>query len=226
MLAGCAADPANGQPPADPSSAAASPPASASPTESAAADVPAGLPLRVAVVGDSNTTGHETTLADGIGAGISWIAMVPQTEIRFAGGWAHNGWTSTAMREAATPLDGVDVLVIMAGTNNIARGMPEATLDADLAAIAGTVGATHTVISAIAPFDARPDDAVGLNQHLATLAAANGWDFVDPWTQLRGPDGKWVDQYHADGLHTTKAGYQVMALAMRDALLTAFGPTP
>lgn len=182
------------------------------------------LPLHVAVVGDSNTTGFKTTLADGIDAGTSWIALVPQSEIKYAGGWARNGATSTAMRDNVVALAGADVVVIMAGTNNIATGLPDETLVADLEAIAGTVGAAHTVISAIAPFDARADEAVVLNARLASIAASHDWTFVDPWQDLRTTDGKWMDIYRSDGLHTTPDGYQTMALSMRDQLVAAFGP--
>lgn len=205
--------------------ACTTPPPTATPAETGAASEvveEVALPLRVAVVGDSNTTGFKTTLADGIDAGAAWISLVPQAQIKYAGGWAQNGATSTAMRENIKPLQDVDVLVIMAGTNNIAMGMPDDVLAADLTAIAATVGARHTVLSSIPPFDARPEDATVLNARLASLASANGWSFMDPWATLRTPAGKWMDIYRLDGLHTTPDGYQTMALALRDQLVAAF----
>ncbi|RFA18752.1 SGNH/GDSL hydrolase family protein [Subtercola boreus] len=189
---------------------------------SAATAVPVEPPVRVAVVGDSNSTGHQGDIDTGIANGNAWIAQVGTADIDYVGGWARDGATSTLMAEQVQPVDDADVVVIMAGTNDLAVGISLDQLNDDIVSIVGTVGAKNVVIAAIPPITARPAYAPEANASLAALAADKGWFFHDGWTNLRTADGVWSAQYKLDGIHTTKAGYGVFGRDIGEYVLATF----
>jgi lysophospholipase L1-like esterase len=179
----------------------------------------APLPIRIAVVGDSNTTGLQGSLEAGVANGTAWVAQLTPSEFEFVGGWARDGASSTLMAQKTTPIDDVDVLVIMAGTNNAAVGIPIEQLTEDLEQIAATVDADKVVLSADPPLDGTPDVIAALNVTLADIAEDEGWGFHDAWSDLRSPEQKWLPAYKLDGVHTTREGYGVMAADMETYLL-------
>lgn len=182
-----------------------------------------GAPLRVALVGDSNTTGLQSNLETGIKNGVAWISQVQDSTIEFAGGWARDGSQTERMAQMVAPVDDADVLVIMSGTNDVAHNKTVAESTPFFDSIAETVGAQQVVLFAIPAFNALPDEAMQWNRDLAVLAAERGWGFHDPWTAERGPDGKWVEQYRKEGLHTNPEGYRVMGEDAKAYLLGVFG---
>ncbi len=173
--------------------------------------VPAGLPIQVAVVGDSNTTGFKGHLETGIQTGYAYIAQV-KGYIQFAGGWARDGSTSAVMNQNVTAVPTAKVTIIMAGTNDLTKNVTDAELESNLKSISKKVGAPNTLILAIPPFNAANVRAAQVNVSLKSIAARNGFAFFDPWTKHRTADNKWVAEYMREGLHTTKEGYRVMGL--------------
>ena len=189
----------------------ASPPPSPRPSPTGAPTSDASEPLTLVVIGDSNSTGYTGTIERGIEARTAWVAFLPTAQFTYIGGWAVDGATTTEMADAATAVPETQLVIIMGGTNDIGRGVPEATTLAEVSRIADTVGAPNVAVSAIAPLDYDPDAAVALNASMQAFAAQRGWLFVDPWVTLRSPDGTWVPAYRTDGLHTSAEGYAVAA---------------
>ncbi|WP_158507162.1 GDSL-type esterase/lipase family protein [Subtercola sp. Z020] len=176
----------------------------------------------MAVVGDSNSTGHLGDIDTGIAAKTAWIAQVGTDDIEYAGGWARDGATSALMASQVQPVPDADVVVIMAGTNDLAAGLTLEQLDDDITSIVSTVGAKNVVLAAIPPITLRADYAVEANADLEALAAKNGWFFHDGWGNLRTADGVWSTQYKVDGIHTTKAGYGVFGRDMGEFIRQTF----
>jgi len=166
-------------------------------------------PIGVAVFGDSNSTGFSGTLEAGVAAGTAWVSHMPAEEFTLVGGWAIDGSTSTAMADAAMAIPDAELLIVMAGTNDIAAGVPTVfTLD-EISRIADTVGASSIVLCAIAPLNWSPGAVTDLNAALKEYARAQGWLFIDPWAPVRNPDGTWASAYLTDGVHTSAEGYAI-----------------
>lgn len=202
-------------------SASASVSASASPSlseDTSLSAPPDAGPVSVAVVGDSNSTGFFGTLEAGVAAKKAWVSLLPEDDFVWVGGWAHDGATSTQMAEQALPVAGAELVLIMAGTNNIAVGMPGEALASDLEHIVEVTGARSVGLVAIPPLNPLPQQALALNADLARLARDRGWMFFDPWTELRTSEGMWETEYLSDGVHTTAGGYQQMASALAGLL--------
>lgn len=206
--------------------AATSAPTSASssaavPTGGEATDGAQQGAVRVVVVGDSITAGIGPTDSALHPGDTSWLPGAQGAPLEFAGGWAVPGTTSPQMRDGVTPLDG-DVLVLLAGTNDLQWSIPwDVTRDA-LVQIAATVGTPRTMLVAVPPLDSRPADAVTHNQRAAGLASEQGWEFVDPWTGIAG-DGRFAPGTSADGIHPTPAAAAQAGARVREALLAGAG---
>jgi lysophospholipase L1-like esterase len=163
-------------------------------------------PVTIAVLGDSNTTGFSGTLEAGVAAGTAWVTRLP-AEFTVVGGWAVDGSTASAIADAAVEMPDVELVIVMAGTNDIATGVPtEITLN-EIARIADAVGAQAMAVCAIPPLGWSPRAAQELNSALEAHAEAHGWLFIDPWVEMRNPDGTWVAAYETDGVHTSAEGY-------------------
>lgn len=178
-----------------------------------AADSP---PLRLAIVGDSLSAGRTASIANGLDAS-TWVSWATDDHLVYAGGWAVAGATTTAMANGITPITDVDVLVILAGTNNVGYGVPWDQTVIDLSRIVETMDARHTVVSAIPPFDRFAAEARDYNLTLSALAASRGWDFIDPWVEQRDGD-HWATGRSIDGGHPVEDGYRLLGLAIRDDL--------
>lgn len=179
-------------------------------------------PLRLAVIGDSNTNGFSGTWDAGVEQGNAYIRYTTDETIESVGGWANNGASSTFMAQMVTPIDDVDVLAIMIGTNNKTEGVTPEALVGDIDSAVATIAPRKVVILAIPPMEAAPAIPVSINEQLAGLADKRDWDYFDPWQGLRGSDDKWESEYLRDGLHTTRAGYMKMGQNLQEHLKDTF----
>ena len=202
---------ANGLPPLP---QAAAPTASAAPTPTAAPGEP--RPVGFAVVGDSITAwaGQE--------AG-SWTSYVGSDGLYFSGhGWARNG-APLAMMEANTPRLDEDVLVVLAGTNDLRSPVAlDDRLDV-VDAIVRRSGVDRVLISAVPPFDPDPRLGTAWNAALREHASGAGYAFVDPWSGLRVDDGSFDPDATIDGIHPTPAAAERAAQPLRSAIIAAAG---
>lgn len=176
----------------------------------------------IAVVGDSITQASAATFAPGQLSEDSWVTYAVGDPIELAGGWARWGATTAEMAAHASHVD-ADVLVIMAGTNDLAVGTEPEQVAADLQRIADQVGADQVLLCAVPPIDSRPEVVPPFNQFLQQTAEANGWAWVDPAAGIR-IDGAFAPGMSVDGVHPTQAGATQIGTAVRQALLAERDP--
>jgi lysophospholipase L1-like esterase len=191
-----------------------------------AATAPTAAPdaVRLAVVGDSITEADSPDFDGGRLGPESWLEHTVGDGVVLVGGWARWGATTAQMAAAVEPVE-ADVLVVLAGTNDVGSGEAAAETPENLRRIADVVGAPRVVLSAVPPIDAAPHLATGLNAELEDLAAEEGWEWVDAPAGLR--DGaRFAEGMASDGLHPTEAGARVIGEAIRGAVLGAGGRGP
>lgn len=174
-------------------------------------------PVRAVVVGDSLTAGIEPGGSADHPGDSSWVPAADRAPLDVTGGWAVPGATSVAMRDRVGDLDG-DVLVLLAGTNDVLQGVPWATTRDALREVVATVDVPRTVLLAIPPLDLRPAEALDLNQRAAELALEEGWAFLDPWTEVT-VGGRFAPGATTDGVHPSPEAAALAGEAVRTALL-------
>jgi lysophospholipase L1-like esterase len=176
------------------------------------AAAPAAVDL--AVVGDSISEADSRDFSAGLLGPGSWVSHAVGDGVRFAGGWAVSGALTTQMARGARPV-AADVLVVLAGTNDVASGLPFESCAANLRSVVATVGAPRVVVSAIPPIDVVPALATDFNERLRALAAEAGWEFLDAMVGIRDGDGRFAPRMSFDGVHPTVEAAQVIGAAIR-----------
>jgi hypothetical protein len=188
------------------------------PPPRAAATPRARTPVRVAVVGDSLSAGRSMFLGNGLDDE-SWMTYAQGDGLVFAGGWARAGATPADMAAAITPIDDVDVVVVLAGTNAVRRGLTVAEQTAAYDRIVATVDADRVVVCAIPPYPRDGSAQRTYNRELRTLVLQRGWEWADPWTTAR-TGQEWAQGFSADGVHPAgPAQYAVLGKAIREIVL-------
>ncbi|RXZ48340.1 SGNH/GDSL hydrolase family protein, partial [Agromyces binzhouensis] len=170
-----------------------------------------------AAVGDSITDADSRDFAAGDLGAASWATYVVDEGFAFAGGWAEWGATTQRMAESVGPVE-ADVLVVLAGTNDVAFGIPFDESASNLARIVDAVGIADVVVVSIPPMDAFPEGAEAYNARLDDLARDLGWRFVDAAAGVRTSDGRFGAGMSSDGLHPTADGARVIGAAIAAAL--------
>jgi lysophospholipase L1-like esterase len=178
--------------------------------------------VRVVAVGDSITQADSADFDDGdIGAG-SWAAYAGGEGVVVLGGWAHGGATTEDMREGVADDDSfprADVLVLMAGNNDVDAAVPFEVAADNLVAVAAAVHAGRVVLSAIAPEDGVADAVAAFNARLPELAAQQGWQLVDPMAGVGDGHGHYLPGTSEDGVHPTAPGARRIGAALHPALI-------
>jgi lysophospholipase L1-like esterase len=186
-------------------------------TPAVTADPPEPDEVRLVVVGDSLTAGSQP-LTDGevTGAG-SWVPASLGDPLVLAGGWAVPGATTADMRSGIQQVDG-DVLVVMAGTNDIDEGLDWTASRDNLLAITRTLRTRPVLVAAIPPSAEHAEAATAYNEQLRQVAIEQGWTFVDPWESAR-RGANWVDGYTFDGIHPVQEVADEAGRTLRAAVL-------
>jgi len=146
----------------------------------------------------------------------SWVTRVSSEHLEFVGGWARGGASTADMRAGIAPLD-PDVLVILAGTNDLLQQVPFEVSAANLVAISRIGGGDEVAVVSLPPLAADPSASAAYNRRLAGLADDNGWLFLDASAVLRDGDD-WSDGATADGVHPTPRAQAELGLAVRAEL--------
>jgi lysophospholipase L1-like esterase len=170
-----------------------------------------------AAVGDSITDADSPDFAAGDLGPASWATYVVDDGFEFAGGWAEWGATTELMAESVAPLE-ADALVVLAGTNDLAFGIPFEQSATNLDRVVDTVGIEEVLVVSIPPLEALPGSAETYNERLEELAGDRGWRFVDASAGLRTADGRYADGMSSDGLHPSADGARVLGEAIAAAL--------
>lgn len=200
-VAGCGPAGDDARPPA---------PAPSGTSSQAPATTERATPRHFVVVGDSITAGtadvSRPMVGDRVQGDASWLpAAERESGWDLLAGWAVPGATTAQMLAGVAPTGWTaDVLVVMGGTNDLARGVPWVESATALQGIVAAVGAPNVVLVAIAPHDPRPADRTAYNAALADLAGRNGWIYLDPWGQFDAR-GAFVPGASGDGTHPTAA---------------------
>ncbi|MFC7406006.1 SGNH/GDSL hydrolase family protein [Georgenia alba] len=182
---------------------------------------PADGAIRLAAVGDSITEADSPDFGAGRLGTESWVHHAVGEDVALVGGWAQWGATTAEMAAAVEPED-ADVLVIMAGTNDLGGGEPREETLANIRDIAQTVDAEDVVLSAVPPLDRTPDVATALNADLEALARDEGWHWVDAAAAVR--DGeRFAEGTTVDGVHPTTRGAELIGARVRAVVLEAAG---
>jgi lysophospholipase L1-like esterase len=177
--------------------------------------------ITVVVVGDSITEMDSPDFDNGdIGQG-SWAAYADGQGVRILGGWAHAGATTADMLNGlANRSLGADVLVLLAGNNDIDRDVSTATIETQLELLAGKVHARRVVLSTVAPENALAAAAVAdLNSRLPALARAHGWQMVDPMSAISDGHGHYLPGMTRDGVHPSPPAARAIGQALHRALV-------
>jgi phospholipase/lecithinase/hemolysin len=190
-----------------------------SPTSPAATGPPAqSEPVRMAVVGDSISYGDSADFPGGALGDASWVRWAVDERLVFAGGWAVPGAVTEAMAENVRPYD-ADVLVILAGTNDLAFGIPAEQTMANLARIAETAGVGRVVLVGIPPNDFLADAVTHYNAALRSFAAEQRWEFADAAAPLRADGNTFGEGMTWDGVHPTVDGARLLGEGIRAHVL-------
>lgn len=173
--------------------------------------------VRFAAVGDSITDADSPDFAAGDIGAASWATYVVDDGFAFAGGWVDWGATTGLMADSVGPIE-ADVLVVLAGTNDVAFRIPFEESAANLDRIVEVVGIEDVVVVSIPPFETLPAGAEAYNERLHGLATDRGWRFVDASAGLRTADGRFAEGMSSDGLHPSVEGARVLGAAIATAL--------
>lgn len=175
--------------------------------------------LTFAAVGDSITAWDPPYDSDPLN---SWVTAAVGDDLLIGGGWARSGARLELMLASVKPTD-ADVLVVMAGTNDVRHTTPVEDRLVRLAAVIETIGIDEVVIAAVPPLDSDPVGARVWNDALSAYATAHGITHIDPWRTLRALDNTWVAGASVDGIHPTHSAAATAGIAIRNELVTRFG---
>lgn len=170
--------------------------------------LPGAGATELAVVGDSITVADSPDLAGGDLGPESWVRYAVGEEVSFAGGWAQWGATTEQMVVGVDEID-ADVLVILAGTNDVGVAEPFADTADNIEEIVVRSGVETVVLSAVPPIDAAPQSAVDLNARLQELALDHGWTWV-PQPEAMVDGDRFAAGMAQDGLHPTEEGARLI----------------
>lgn len=206
VLTGCAAAPSTAaQPPA--------PVALPAPTFD--------LPITFAAAGDSITSWNPAFAHD---PSRTWVSTANSGDLALVGGWAVPGAYTAAMAEGMAPVQ-ADVLVVMAGTNDVYGATPVDQSLANVRTIVEKSKVSRVVISSTAPLNAFPAEGAAWNDQLRALAHEEGWEFIDPWKVIRTDDNRYPVGMSPDGVHPTAATAAVVGQYIKARVLQMFIPT-
>jgi lysophospholipase L1-like esterase len=124
-----------------------------------------------------------------------------------------------------------EVVVILAGTNDIAGNTGPSTLEmiednlSSMAEIAKANGIKVALCSVLPVYDypwrkglEPAEKIVALNRWMKEYAERNGHTYVDYYTALADEKGGFIAAYTHDGVHPIKAGYEIMQSIIEKAL--------
>lgn len=178
--------------------------------------------IRLAAVGDSITDANSPNFAAGDLGSESWVSYAIGADVAFAGGWARWGATTAEMARNVAPVD-AGMLVIMAGTNDVALGVPFTQVAHNLTEITRAVGAREVLIAGIPPIDHSPGSAIEFNTRLERLAGERGWQWVDAGAGVRTGAGAFKPGMASDGVHPSARGARHLGEAIGAAIRAATG---
>ena len=126
-------------------------------------------------------------------------------------------------------------MVVLAGTNDLARGVAIDTVKNNLTMIGSLAKAAgiRVILASILPVSTPtqitmrpPDKILQLNQWMQEHAKQEGFLYLDYHSALKDDQGLLRSELANDGLHPNAAGYKIMAPLVDAAIQQAMRPTP
>lgn len=119
-----------------------------------------------------------------------------------------------------------DAAVVLVGINDITSGVPDATLQSNIAALTDLLqrSAGRVVLGSLLPvgtgrYSAQVDQRISeMNRWIQDYAISRGFIYADFYTPMSDGQGHAYEPYFLDGLHPTRDGYGVMATVLATAL--------
>ncbi len=126
-------------------------------------------------------------------------------------------------------------VVVLGGTNDLARGVPDLTIRQNLEAIgmlAQSAGIVPVMASILPVNDyhqqadprflrtllRNPSRIAELNRWLEALCRSNGWGYLDYYTSMVDADSRLRKELSEDGLHPNSEGYKIMMPLAQQAI--------
>lgn len=168
----------------------------------------------LAAIGDSVTAGH--TDADwGFLGSTSWLnVLVCDDAIPYSYNAGIPGQTTEqiAVRLPALIDRHPDVIVLLAGTNNVLNQTPQKPALGLIDAMIGQLRAAHItpVIGTLPPYEKRPDEVAVFNAALTRLARRRSVSLID-FHRALASGGRYRPGLGADEIHPSAAGARAMA---------------
>jgi lysophospholipase L1-like esterase len=136
-----------------------------------------------------------------------------------------------------------DAVLVLAGTNDLARGVAVTVIQNNLAMIADLAQANQIkpILASVLPVSdyhkdrnpqweqtkRRPPELIRtINSWLQAFCANRGYVYVDYYSQTVDPTGKLKADLADDGLHPNSSGYRIMAPLALEAIEKTFPKTP
>ena len=124
------------------------------------------------------------------------------------------------------------VMIVLAGTNDLARGVAIPAIENNLYMIGSLAKAQgiKVVFASITPVNGAnitvrpPEKILELNKYLQELCAKEGYIYLDYFTALKDDEGHIPKTLAADGLHPNVDGYKIMAPLAQAAIEKALAP--
>ena len=129
-------------------------------------------------------------------------------------------------------------VVVLGGTNDLARGVPDTTIRNNLESIGtlATASGILPIMASILPVSdyhrdrnpryfrtqlRNPTRISELNRWLSALCRSEGWMFLDYHSAMTDSDGRLRKELSDDGLHPNEEGYKIMAPLVQKTIDTA-----
>jgi lysophospholipase L1-like esterase len=126
--------------------------------------------------------------------------------------------------------DALDVkpqaMVVLAGTNDLARGVAVQTVENNLYMIASLAKAQgiKVILASITPVNGAniavrpPEKIIEINKYMQDLCAREGYVYLNYFDALKDGEGHIPKELAADGLHPNADGYKIMAPLVQAAI--------
>jgi lysophospholipase L1-like esterase len=150
---------------------------------------------------------------------VSWVTYADQGPVEWVGGHARSGARIQDLPARVDPVE-ADVLVILAGTNDVVVAYTNDQIELNLQRIVENSGAENVLLSSIPPVDSARKQTADFNDFLARVAYRHDWSFVDAGSAVRVRTCEFREGLTTDGVRPTPAGARLIGDAIRGVLTT------